>query len=98
MRKSGEFTNRKGNVSKVNSLKLSGDTKKINYLKLNIAKKENNKTNDNEMVLRVTQTIPIDFIQRSTKKTKLCKICYGEEEDQENPLVQPCQCSGTLKI
>ena len=53
------------------------------------------------MVLRVTQTIPIDFIQRSTKKTKLpksCKICYGEEEDQENPLVQPCQCSGTLKI
>ena len=41
MRKSGEFTNRKGNVSKVNSLKLSGDTKKINYLKLNIAKKEN---------------------------------------------------------
>ena len=74
--------------------------KGIIYLKLNIAKKENNKTNDNEMVLRVTQTIPIDFIQRSTKKTKLpklCKICYGEEEDQENPLVQPCQCSGTLK-
>ena len=100
MRKSGEFTNRKGNVSKVNSLKLSGDTKKINYLKLNIAKKENSKENENEMVLRVTQTIPIDFIQRSTKKTKLpklCKICYGEEEDQENPLVQPCQCSGTLK-
>ena len=72
-RKSGEFTNRKGNVSKVNSLKLSGDTKKINYLKLNIAKKENSKENENEMVLRVTQTIPIDFIQRSTKKTKLPK-------------------------
>ena len=68
MRKSGEFTNRKGNVSKVNSLKLSGDTKKINYLKLNMTKKENNKENDNDMVLRVTQTIPIDFIQRSTKK------------------------------
>ena len=74
MRKSGEFTNRKGNVSKVNSLKLSGDTKKINYLKLNIAKKENSKENENEMVLRVTQTIPIDFIQRSTKKNKTTKI------------------------
>jgi len=28
----------------------------------------------------------------------VCRICYTEEEDEkENPLIQPCQCSGSLK-
>ena len=32
------------------------------------------------------------------KKNAVCRICYVEEEDEkENPLVQPCQCSGSLK-
>ena len=32
------------------------------------------------------------------KKTLVCRICYCEEEDEkEDPLVQPCQCSGSLK-
>ena len=100
MRQSGELTSRKQIVSKINSLKFSGDSNKINYLKINIDKKENNKENVNVMTLRVAQTIPVDFTQRSSKKTKLpklCKICYGEEDDPEDPLVQPCKCSGTLK-
>ena len=34
----------------------------------------------------------------STKKIKTCRICYLEEESPEdNPLVQPCKCSGSLK-
>ena len=54
--------------------------------------------------MKATQTIPVEFLdhQRTNKKArlpKLCKICYGEEEEDhpENPLVQPCKCSGTLK-
>ena len=34
------------------------------------------------------------------KKNKICKVCYMEEEplsDFNNPLVQPCNCSGSLK-
>ena len=32
------------------------------------------------------------------KKNAVCRICYVEEEDEkEDPLVQPCQCSGSLK-
>ena len=33
-----------------------------------------------------------------TKNVKICRICYLEEESPiENPLVQPCKCSGSLK-
>ena len=29
---------------------------------------------------------------------KICRICYGEEDDpKENPIIQPCLCSGTCK-
>jgi len=28
---------------------------------------------------------------------KICRICYQEEEDDKNPLIQPCLCSGSLK-
>ena len=40
------------------------------------------------------------FSFNANKKTneKLCRICYGEEEDpKENPIVQPCHCSGSCK-
>ena len=38
-------------------------------------------------------------IKKKIKKKKLCRICYLEEEESniENPLIQPCQCSGSLK-
>ena len=87
-------------------MKLSSDIKKINYLKINGDKKEDENRKEKEKErnfpkLKITQTIPIELMQRSNKKTKmpkLCKICYGEEEDSiNNPLVQPCQCSGSLK-
>jgi hypothetical protein len=28
---------------------------------------------------------------------KLCRICYQEEEKDDDPLIQPCLCSGSLK-
>ena len=31
------------------------------------------------------------------KKNATCRICYMEEEDPENPLIQPCICSGSMK-
>ena len=32
------------------------------------------------------------------KKNKTCRICYIQEDDEENnPLVQPCNCDGSLK-
>ena len=31
------------------------------------------------------------------KKEFFCRICYEEKDDNNNPLVQPCNCHGTLK-
>ena len=31
------------------------------------------------------------------KSNKICRICYMEESDEVNPLVQPCICSGSMK-
>ena len=38
-------------------------------------------------------------IKIKNKKKAVCRICYIEEEDGiENPLIQPCKCSGSLKF
>ena len=92
---------RREKITKLNSLRLSKKKKKISLMKINTVKRENNKDKDKN-ILKVTQTIPVEFIQlqmsnRKKKLPKLCKICYGEEDDPENPLVQPCKCSGSLK-
>ena len=37
-------------------------------------------------------------IKPLNKRNKLCRICYLEEENKyENPLIQPCSCTGSLK-
>ena len=65
---------------------------KIDILLLD--KKNNSKTipvnNDNQKT--------ISFDKKKKKKEKVCRICYIEEEDEnENPIVQPCHCSGSCK-
>ena len=35
--------------------------------------------------------------ERREKVLKICRICYNEEDDKNNPLVQPCNCSGSMK-
>ena len=53
--------------------------------KINIIKKNELKKN-------------LDLYQRIEKKNKVCRICYIQEEDEDNnPLVQPCNCDGSLK-
>ena len=37
-------------------------------------------------------------INKKSKKN-LCRICYGEDDlENNNPLIQPCKCSGTMKF
>ena len=37
------------------------------------------------------------FKKSGSKANKICRICYMEEDDEKNPLVQPCICSGSMK-
>ena len=40
----------------------------------------------------------LEFNTKIKANEKLCRICYGEEDDpKENPIVQPCHCSGSCK-
>lgn len=34
---------------------------------------------------------------KEEKKEMICRICYGDENEDENPLVQPCNCHGSMK-
>ena len=47
-----------------------------------------------------SQTIKNCLKRKNSKKKihkKICRICYMEEDDEENPLLQPCICSGSMK-
>ena len=57
--------------------------KKLNHKSMN----ENSNTYDSKLILK----------KKTQKENKLCKICYMEEDNEENPLVRPCTCSGSLK-
>lgn len=35
-------------------------------------------------------------IPRAKEINKACRICLCEEEEADNPIVQPCNCSGTM--
>ena len=61
------------------------DTKLDRKEKVNIISKLNLKKN-------------LKLFSKLEKKNKVCRICYMEEEDdEENPLVQPCICDGSMK-
>ena len=87
----------KENEPKINVLTFSTDLNQDKkYNEHIILKEKNNKIN-------VLKSININAKSYQkiykNKISKICRICYGEEEENEidNPLVQPCKCSGSLK-
>ena len=60
--------------------------------KIQILSLQNNNINKN-------QRVKLNFNSKKINSTeKLCRICYGEENDpKENPIIQPCRCSGSCK-
>ena len=64
---------------------------KVQILSLqnNINTKSKNKNN---------KSAKLEFNSKIKKNEKICRICYMEEDDpKENPIVQPCHCSGSCK-
>jgi len=85
------------NTFQKNMLTFSTDINKNSYITLKNNRKQIPKLN-------VNKSIPINVSK--TQKTlkhkmpKICRICYCEEDpvnESDNPLVQPCLCSGSLK-
>ena len=67
------------------------NTKKNDFFLLNY-KKENKIMN-----LKLEKNNNEESNNNSDISQKICRICYQEEEDDKNPLIQPCLCSGSLK-
>ena len=92
------------NIKIMNTLRTEGEPQEntnINPNKknnVNISKssdlKEKIKTIANQKNLKKENSI----FSKIEKKNSVCRICYIEEEDPENPLLQPCICSGSMKF
>ena len=54
---------------------------------------------DNIELLKMDKDVLTDdFLNKIKKKNEICKVCYNKEEDEnENPLIRPCYCSGSIK-
>ena len=105
------FSNNKKNNSILNESNITNSNiKEMNILKTEgeLANNINMKTNKKDNNLEKEKIKPIIMEKKSKKenniftkiekKNSICRICYMEEEDEENPLLQPCICSGSMKF
>ena len=72
----------------------------ITSKKVNIKTQEKKYNSDKPPEPNEFQKLPgeKDNISKNTKKNKICRICYQEEDDiLINPLIRPCKCSGSMK-
>lgn len=35
---------------------------------------------------------------QQSKGESVCRICLSEDSEQDNPMISPCKCSGTMKF
>ena len=65
--------------------------------KVQILKLANNKDKPNIIDPNLNKKLKFN-VKGKNNNEKVCRICYGEEDDpKENPIVQPCHCSGSCK-
>ena len=103
------FANKNNNNKSLNESYGTNYNKEIQTLKTEGAPytitNNNNKQNKEKNNLEKTERIIIkkrksqkEIFTKLEKLKRVCRICYMEEEKEENPLVQPCICSGSMKF
>ena len=77
----------------------------IRIKKIKFTKDKDNKDKDN-ISINTNLNLKENLVEKNTKKIhekiekskyRICRICYLEEDTVENPLIQPCACSGSMK-
>ena len=93
------------NLTVMQAMKTEGITNNaLDNIKFN--KSAKNKEKDlniepSEKIIKITKKKELktnDIFSKIEKKNNVCRICYIEEEDEKNPLIQPCICDGSLKF
>ena len=59
-----------------------------------IQKKEKEKFAEKKISNQKTEDVENN---QNNKTSKICRICYGDDSTEENPLIYPCICSGSMK-
>ena len=100
-----DYNIREGDILKIGRILVRIRT--IKFAKNNNNKNNKNNNDNNSINTDFSQELKEIQIESSKIKkikepkdstpNKLCRICYGDEENDENPLLQPCTCSGSMK-
>ena len=98
-----EIVQIKSNEKDLDFLRTDGDqtviTNKPTKFKLTLKDKDINENNNTIQEMKNENMISNDEKKYNGTKNKYCRICYMEENDpNENPLLNPCICSGSLKF
>ena len=80
------------NLKEGDILKIGRITIRIKSIKF----KKNSEINPNFKEIQENNTKNMQETNKQ-QQNKTCRICYLEEEDANNPLIQPCICSGSMK-
>ena len=97
-KKKKEKKDNKENSNKNNNNKKEKGNKKITRLETTESKLNNNEEDfKKKSAKKKTQK---DIFSKLEKMKRVCRICYLEEDENnpENPLVQPCICTGSVKF
>ena len=93
--KMNDYPLKEGDILRIGRITLK--IKKIRFKK----NKRKDKDKDSVSVGTNLQEVQIKTNRRASEKEeskyKICRICYSEEESDDNPLIQPCICSGSMK-
>ena len=92
--KMNDYPLKEGDILRIGRITLK--IKKIKFKK----NKSKDKDKDSVSVGTNLQEVQIKSKGASEKvesRYKICRICYSEEESEDNPLIQPCICSGSMK-
>ena len=82
---------------KKNSKEKEDDNKKMTRLETTEGKltiNHHNKDKEKKMKKKTQK----DIFSKLEKMKRVCRICYLEEDEEDNPLVQPCICTGSVKF
>ena len=95
------------NIKEGDIIRIGRITIKIKKIKFNKNKDNNNKDDKDNISVNTNlnlKEIPSHnnnktiYEKDDNQKYKICRICYLEDDTIENPLIQPCICSGSMKF
>ena len=81
-----------------NGRKKEDENKKMTRLETSEGKLTKNLYNGEKEKKVIKKKTQKDIFSKLEKMKRVCRICYLEEDEEENPLVQPCICTGSVKF